>query len=83
MILVHELISLYVWILIISALLSWFPTTHSSGGLATTKRILAQITEPVLRPLRMFLPRPQFGGVGIDLSVLVAVILLTFVNRIV
>lgn len=83
MILVHELISLYIFLLIISALLSWFPTTSSSGGLATTKRILATLTEPVLRPLRMVLPRPQFGGVGIDLSVLVAIILLTFINRII
>jgi YggT family protein len=83
MILVHELISLYTWVLIISALLSWFPTTSSGGGLAMTKRILAQITEPVLRPLRQILPRPQFGGVGIDLSVLVAIILLQFINRII
>lgn len=83
MILVHELISLYIWILVISALLSWFPVTNPGGGLATTKRILAQATEPVLRPLRQVLPRPQFGGIGIDLSVLVAIILLEFVNRVI
>ena len=83
MILVHELISLYIFLLIISALLSWFPATNSTGGLATAKRVLAQICEPVLRPLRLILPRPQIGGVGLDLSVLVAIILLTFINRII
>ncbi|NNN00843.1 MAG: YggT family protein [Acidimicrobiaceae bacterium] len=83
MILVHDLISLYILILIVSALLSWFPTTNSSGALATTKRVLYEVSEPVLRPLRMVLPRPQFGGVGIDLSVLVAIILLSFINRII
>ncbi len=83
MTLVHELISLYIWVLIISALLSWFPITNPSGGLATTRRILAQVSEPVLRPLRMVLPRPRIGGVGIDFSVLVAIILLQFINRVI
>jgi YggT family protein len=83
MILVHELLSLYIWVLIIAALLSWFPSTSSSGGLASTKRVLAAMTEPVLRPLRQILPRPRLGGVGIDFSVLVAVIVLEIVNNII
>jgi YggT family protein len=81
--LVHSIISLYIWILIIAALLSWFPAQSSSGGLATTQRIFAVLTEPVLRPLRQILPRPRAGGVVIDFSVLVAVILLIFINRII
>ena len=81
--LVHLLIGIYIWVLVISALLSWFPTTNSSGGLATIKNVLSKLTEPVLRPLRQILPRPSFGGVGIDLSVLVAIIVLAFVNRII
>ena len=81
--LVHLLIGIYIWVLVISALLSWFPTTNSSGGLATIKNVLTKLTEPVLRPLRQILPRPSFGGVGIDLSVLVAIVVLAFVNRII
>ena len=80
MILLHDLITLYIWILIIAALLSWFPTTNSQGGLAGTKRVLARLTDPVLRPLRAILPRPSFGGVGVALSVLVAVIGLEVIN---
>ncbi len=81
--LVHLLIGIYIWVLVVSALLSWFPTTNSSGGLATIKNVLSKLTEPVLRPLRQILPRPSFGGVGIDLSVLVAIIVLAFINRII
>jgi YggT family protein len=81
--LVHDLIFLYIWILIIAALLSWVPTTNPQGGLEATKRFLARLTEPVLRPLRAILPRPSFGGVGIDLSVLVAVIALEVINVII
>jgi YggT family protein len=80
---VHDLITLYIWILIITALLSWFPVQNSSGGLATTKLILARITEPVLRPLRAIIPRPSVGGVGVDFSVLAAVILLAVINTII
>ncbi|MGA7834629.1 MAG: YggT family protein [Acidimicrobiales bacterium] len=83
MILIHDLITLYIWILIVTALLSWFPARNSQGGLAATKRVLARVTEPVLRPLRAIMPRPSFGGVGIDLSVLVAVILLEVINVII
>ncbi|HEY7931026.1 MAG TPA: YggT family protein [Acidimicrobiales bacterium] len=81
MTLVHGLISLYIWVLIIAALLSWFPS--SQGGLGTVKRVLARVTEPVLLPLRQILPRPNFGGVGIDLSVLVAIILLQVINSLI
>lgn len=83
MALIKELIYIYIWVLIISALLSWFPASSSSGGLASTKRVLAKMTEPVLRPLRQIVPRPSFGGVGIDFSVLVAVILLTIISNII
>jgi uncharacterized protein YggT (Ycf19 family) len=81
--LIHDVIFLYIWILFITALLSWFPTSSSSGGLASVRRVLAAITEPILRPLRQVLPQPRAGGVAIDFSVLVAIILLIFINRVI
>jgi YggT family protein len=80
---IHDLIYLYIWILIITALMSWVPTTSNQGGVASFKHLLARLTEPVLRPLRAILPRPSFGGVGIDLSVIVAVIGLEILNVII
>lgn len=77
---VHELIYLYIWVLIITALMSWIPTSSSGGFLAGLKRTLARVTEPVLRPIRAIMPRPRVGGVGIDFSVLVAIIVLEIVN---
>ena len=79
--LIHFIIFIYIWILIAMALLSWFPATNHQGGLASVKRVLAKLTEPVLRPLRSILPRPNFGGVTIDLSVLVAIVALEIINR--
>jgi YggT family protein len=80
---IHDLINLYILILVAAALLSWFPTQNSSGGLASAKRVLARLTEPILRPLRAVLPRPSVGGVGIDFSVLVALIALEVINSII
>ena len=80
---VRELTSLYIWVLIISALLSWFPTTTPNGALAGTKRLLARLTEPVLRPLRSIMPRLHVGGVGVDFSVMIAVIILLIIERII
>jgi uncharacterized protein YggT (Ycf19 family) len=80
---IHDLLNLYILILVATALLSWFPTQSANGGLATTKRVLARLTEPVLRPLRAILPRPSVGGVGIDFSVLVALIALEVINNII
>lgn len=81
MTLVHFILNLYIWVLIIAALLSWFPSAQ--GGVGTVKRVLARLTEPVLMPLRQILPRPNFGGVGIDLSVLVAIVLLEVINNLI
>lgn len=83
MALLHEIIYLYIWVLIISALLSWFPTSNQQGGLASTKRFLAHLTEPVLRPIRQIMPRPHVGGVGIDFSVLIAVVVLEVINNVI
>jgi YggT family protein len=80
---VHFIIRIYIYILIISAILSWLPSSNQRGSLAGIKRIFHRLTEPVLRPLRAILPTPNFGGVGIDLSVLVAVVVLAIINVII
>ena len=67
------LIELYVIILIVRALLSWFPVREGTP-FASLIRVLDAICEPVLRPVRRILPPIRAGGMGIDLSILVVVI---------
>jgi uncharacterized protein YggT (Ycf19 family) len=45
--------------------------------LATTQRVLAKLTEPVLRPLRQIVPRTRSG---VDFSPLVAVVILSIIR---
>jgi YggT family protein len=67
------LIQLYILLLIARALLSWFVASPSSG-LGKVDRVLAAITEPVLRPIRAVIRPIRVGGTYLDLSILVVVI---------
>jgi YggT family protein len=69
--LVKETLTLLFWILVIRALLSWF-----SQGRSPVEYVMHQLTEPLLRPVRRILP--PLGG--LDLSVLVVLIGLQFLN---
>jgi YggT family protein len=61
-------VTVYLVILGARAVLSWFAPTSASGGLATINRLLMDLTEPLLAPLRRIIP-----PVGMfDLSFMVA-----------
>ena len=69
-----DLISIYVVVLFLRAIFSWFPPP--SGGLATFYRILLDLTEPVLAPLRRVIPPAG----AFDLSFLVLIVFLFIVQ---
>ena len=59
--------TIYSWILVAFALLSWFPNAYDTA----LGRLLTSLVKPILQPLR----RLPLGIGGIDFSVWVAVIL--------
>jgi len=67
------LVEAYVLVLILRALLSWLPARPGSA-LYRVVRALDRVTEPVLRPIRRVLPPIRAGGMGIDLSIIVVII---------
>ncbi|HEU5017989.1 MAG: YggT family protein [Bradyrhizobium sp.] len=79
--LIDTIITIYIWLLIASAVLSWLvafsvvnvrnPIVHSIGD------FLYRITEPALRPIRALLP--NLGG--IDVSPVILIIGLLFLER--
>ena len=81
--LVDTIITLYIWILIASAVLSWLiafnvvntrnPIVHSVG------EFLWRVTEPALRPIRNMLP--SLGG--IDISPVILIIGLLFLRQLI
>jgi YggT family protein len=70
----------YTIILFIRVLVSWafmfgFRPPYS-GPLRTILDLLDDVTEPVLRPLRALIPPIRAGGVGLDLSIIIAFVIL-------
>ena len=81
--LINTVINLYMWAIIISVIMSWLvqfniinsrsPIVYSIGN------FLNRITEPLLGRIRSFMP--DLGGV--DLSPLIAILGLVFLQRLV
>lgn len=70
----HLILILYVWILIIRAVLSWVQVPSLSPIYA----ILYSLTEPVLRPVRRLVPPYKMGG--LDISPIIVILLILFVD---
>lgn len=73
-------LTVYTIILLARVLISWAylfgfrpPLT---GPLRTIFDLLDTLTEPVLRPLRALVPPVRAGGMGIDLSIIIAFVIL-------
>jgi YggT family protein len=81
MIVLWYLVLIFLLILLVRILSSWFPVPPS-GPIATLVSFSHTVTEPVLRPLRDAIPPVRMGAVGLDLSAtivfLVLMILLSY-----
>ena len=81
LILIDSLVSIYIWVLIINALLSWlitFNVLNTSNRLVySLLDISYKMTDPLLRPIRNFLP--SLGG--IDISPVILILLLMFIRN--
>lgn len=79
--LVSTVISIYVWLLIAQAVLSWLVAfgivNRYNRVVATIGDFLWRVTEPLLRPIRRVLP--DLGG--IDISPVILILLLWFVRN--
>lgn len=69
----NVILDAYMWIIIISALLSWVnPDPYNP-----IVRFLRAVTEPVLRPIR----RRIGVGMGIDVSPMIVLLVIIFLKR--
>ena len=74
-------LEIFIWIIIASAVFSWlhaFNVVNSRNQfVASVGEFLFRVTEPVLRPIRRFLP--DLGG--IDISPIVLFIIIYFIRQ--
>lgn len=79
--LLQYILTIFTWIIIIQAILSWLVAFNVLGnGNETVRQIyfaLDKITEPVYRPIRKIMP--DFGA--LDLTPMVVLLALFFIQR--
>ncbi len=77
MYIVAVVLNIFQLALFVRVVMSWFPL--SSSAARSVMDIVVRITEPVLGPIRRALP--SFGG--IDISPIVAILLLSILTRLI
>jgi YggT family protein len=75
-IIIYYILTIFQLILLARSLISWFPNIDRSNPII---RLLYDVTEPVLRPVRQFLPQ----NYGIDFSPLVVFLIITVLLQII
>lgn len=74
---VHFMLNLYIWIIFAHVILSWIRTPT----LYKVRLILFKLTEPVLAPIRRFVPPYKFGG--LDISPIIAFVLILLIDTVI
>jgi YggT family protein len=79
------LLTIYWIVLFVRVIVSWAYLfgfrPPVSGPVRAVVDLLDDVTEPVLRPLRALIPPVRAGGMGLDLSILVAFVILLVLQR--
>lgn len=73
----------YFILIFIRILLSWIPRMPYYPWLRTTVDFVHQVVDPYLNIFRRFLPPLGVGGMGFDLSPILAIVVLSIVWRVV
>jgi YggT family protein len=77
--LIYIVLEIYGYLLIAAALMTWLPELMETP----VGQILMRLTEPYLGLFRRFIPSLPLGGIRLDLSFLVAIIVYFFLENLV
>ena len=75
--LIARLIELYLVVLFVRIMFTWFPITPGTP-MARLERVLGAVTDPVLRQLRRLIPPVRVGGMALDLSPIILFFIASF-----
>ena len=79
---VEALYLVYLICIIAYIIASWIPLPYNTT-LNRIQRFLYDVVDPYLRLFRRFIPQLNLGGLGLDLSPIIAIITLTIVYRLI
>ena len=77
---VNTLVLVYLVLIFIRILMSWIPRIPYNRYLAAFLQFVSDVTDPYLNLFRRFLPPVRLGGGALDLSPIVATLVLIILN---
>jgi YggT family protein len=77
---VNALFTVYIALIFIRILLSWIPRLPYNPALRAVVEFISEVTDPYLNIFRRVLPPLGAGGVGLDLSPILAIFVLYFLR---
>jgi YggT family protein len=80
---VATLFTVYIVLILIRIVLSWFPRIPYYRWLDLVLRFVNDVTDPYLNIFRRFIPPIRLGPGALDISPIIAILVLTLVARIV
>ena len=80
---INTLTLVYLVLIFIRILMSWIPRMPYNRYLSAVLKFVTDVTDPYLNLFRRVLPPVRLGGAGLDLSPIVATIVLIIVSSIV
>ena len=72
----------YLLLILIHIVLSWFKQLPYNPWLNSFRGFLYDVVDPYLRIFRRFLPMARLGGIGLDLSPILGIIVLVVLRRV-
>jgi uncharacterized protein YggT (Ycf19 family) len=75
------LLQLYALVLVVYAVMSWFPI-GSSGAARSFADLLWQLVSPVVTPIRARMRPVMLGGVALDLSITIPLLVIWILLRV-
>ena len=79
MTIIADILNLFLFVLVVRVVLSYIPAPPGSALVPIT-RFFEAITEPVLRPVRHFVPPLRVGGAAVDLSPIIVWVVILIVR---
>ena len=79
---VGTLFDVYLILIIAYIISSWIPLPYNVW-LNRIQRFLYDVVDPYIRIFRRFVPQLSLGGLGLDLSPVIAILVLLALNRVV
>jgi YggT family protein len=80
---VNALFLVYMILIFVRILLSWIPRMPYNRALSTVVGFIHEVTDPYLNVFRRFLPPVGGGGFALDLSPIVAIIVLLIAQSVI